>query len=257
MSCTQSEWNCGHFRAIALVTLSAAVLFMTATTARATISEVQIAAVSVSSSLGSGEFDVKVPFDPSGQYSYLSGPDPIAIYSNDANHNLLATIQPYGLSVTLDSDPTAGLSFGVLAANTPTNFTISTSSVVFGAIPSPSAVASAALTVTDVDSNGASITGAYPGSLAFQALSNQGTFAYLAPSISATAEQSIASTPNVPPTTGTIIGAVTSIQSNFSFQLSANDLGSGSGTFSVPEPGTFGMLAVASLGLLVMRRRRS
>ena len=158
MSCTQSEWNCGHFRAIALVTFSAAVLFMTATTARATISEVQIAAVSVSSSLGSGEFDVKVPFDPSGQYSYLSGPDPIAIYSNDANHNLLATIQPYGLSVTLDSDPTAGLSFGVLAANTPTNFTISTSSVVFGAIPSPSAVASAALTVTDVDSNGASIT---------------------------------------------------------------------------------------------------
>lgn len=257
MSRTQSESIRGRCSAFALGILSAAMFLSAVNTARATILNVQIATVNVSSSLGTGEYDVLVPFDPSGQYSYLSGPDPIDIYSNDANHNLLATIQPYGLSVFLDHDPTAGLSFGVLAANAATNFTISTAPVVFGAIPSPSAVASAALTVTDVDSDGASMTGAYPGALSFQALSNQGTFAFLAPSISATAQESIASTPNVPPTTGTIIGAVTSIQSNFSFQLSANDLGSGSGTFSVPEPGTFGMLAVAALGLVAVRRRRS
>ena len=67
----------------------------------------------------------------------------------------------------------------------------------------------------------------------------------------------MASTPNVPPTTGNILGAVTSVQSSFSFQLSANDLGSGSGSFSVPEPGTFGMLAVAAIGLLGLARRRS
>ncbi len=256
MSRTQRAWHRAPVRGLG--TFSAAIiLFLFATNiASAVPVDVQIGTVSVSSSLGSGEYDVLVPFDPSGKYSYLSGPTAIEIYSNDVNHNLLATIEPYGLSINLDSDPTAGLSFGVLAAGVPTNFTISTSTVTFPAFSNPAAVASAALTVTDLDSNGASMTGAFPGPMAFQALSNVGTFAYLAPSISATALQSVASTPNVPPTVGNILGAVTSIQSTFSFQLSANDLGSGSGTFSVPEPGTFGILALAALGFVVLRLRR-
>ena len=110
-------------------------------TARA-VPVVEIASVSVSSSLGTGVLDVLVPPSNNGQYQYLSGPSPIDIFSSDANHNLLATIQPFGLSVNLSNDPIAGLSFGVVAGNAPTNFTISTIPVTFAAIPSPVGFAS-------------------------------------------------------------------------------------------------------------------
>ncbi len=240
------------FSALLFVALFSA---MHCSTVQATAVTVQIGTVDVSSSLGSASYPILVTPTGNGKYQYLSGPEEIQIFSNDANHNLLATIEPFGLSLSLDPDPMAGLSFGVLAGNAPTNFTISTAPVVFAALSNPLAFASASVTVTDFDNDGASLTGAYAGQ-SFKALSNIGVFTTLAPSLVAVGAGSNASTPNVPPTVGNILGAVTTLQASFSFQLSANDLGSGSGTFSVPEPGTFVLLALAGLCLLGYSRRR-
>jgi hypothetical protein len=174
--------------------------------------------------------------------------------------------QIQNLSGTVDADPSASVSFGVLAGNTTTAFTIVSSVVSFAALTDPVGTAGASVTVSDFNASGsANLSGQFAGPFSFRALYNgSSVFASLdGPAVvnPLTPGGTTTVSANVPSTT--IPGSVSSIQSVFSFTLSANDLGSGTGIFTVtpappvPEPGTFGLLALGSAVLLGVARRRS
>lgn len=168
------------------------------------------------------------------------------------------------LSGAIDADPSASVTFGVVAGSADTSFTIVSSVVSFAPLTDPVGTAGASVTVTDFNNSGsASLVGQYPGPFSFEALYNgANVFTSLdGPATVSSVGGSNTQTGNVLSTT--IPGAVSSIQALFSFTLSAHDLGSGTGTFTVspsppvPEPSTLGLLAIGSVVLLGVARRRS
>ncbi len=188
-----------------------------------------------------------------------SAPGEIVLQSGGT---VLGTIQ--NLSIMADDDPGASVTFGVLAGSVPTNFTISSTLVSFAALTNPIGTAAASVTVSDQNGSGAaSLTGLFPGPFSFQAQYNSGAgvFASLdSPASTSFVHGSNTQTDNSGPTV--IAGSVSNIQAVFSFTLSANDLGSGSGNFSiasqpVPEPGTLGLFALGSMALAGLYRRRN
>ncbi len=212
---------------------------------------VDVVSINAWSDSGWGTYSVQVPA-PSGPTLDWSLEAPIDI--TNAGGDVLGTITQ--LDISLDSDPNSVVTFGVLAGNVPTNFTISSALVSFAPIINPLGTASAGVTVTDSDADGASLTGNFGGPLSFRALYNGGTtFTTLVGT--ATAPASGTDTVNSGTFSQVIPGAVTSIQGVFNFQLSAFDVGSGTGRFSVvPEPSTFGLLAVGALALGAYARAR-
>jgi hypothetical protein len=185
-----------------------------------------------------------------------TAPDDIVLHT--ANGAVLGTITD--LAVFADDDPVASVTFGVLGGAVATNFTISSTLVSFAPLVNPIGTAAASVTVTDQNGSGsASVNGQYPGPFSFQAQYNggAGVFASLVAPVSvATAHGSNTQSGSVPSTV--IPATLTDIQAVFSFTLSKGDLASGTGRFSVvPEPGTIGMLAIGSIGLLACCRRRT
>lgn len=149
------------------------------------------------------------------------------------------------------------LSFDVMAGGSLTNFSVTTAALNFGSIDPAEATASAGISLTDKDGDGADLFGEFsPG--AYQARYDGGAiFSTLLPNFSATAYN----TNTVNETTGAfaLVGSpVSTIQSEFKFSVSANDGASGTSIFVVrpyiPTPGT-GALAFAGLALAARRRR--
>jgi len=160
------------------------------------------------------------------------------------------------LKVTLDSDPQVLFSFAVTAGNTNTTFTFSSDVVSFGAITNPSASASAAITLTDNNGDGASLMGKYAGNTSsYRADTNLGNYAYLVPNLTAGAF----STANGNGSLNTpIAGNVTDMSTEFKFVVTRLDSASGTSNFTiVPEPASIIGLAAGFVGLLSMRRRSS
>jgi MYXO-CTERM domain-containing protein len=179
--------------------------------------------------------------------------DNVNVWTSD--HSTLLAHFDY-IQVQNNNDPMAGVFFGVVAGASPTNFTISSGVVSFAPLVNPNnATASASVTVTDFNSNGASLTGNYAGPLSFHALYNGGTLfkALVGPdSTGPNGSSSVSDGPYI----ANIPGVVTSIESVFSFQLSAHDFGSGSGVFTIPEPSSVCLAAVGAAGLAFFARRR-
>jgi hypothetical protein len=176
------------------------------------------------------------------------------------NGELVASID--SMSLVLNEDPGVSLTFAVTAGPTDTSWTISSAAVAFSPITNPLAFASAAITITDVDSNGASVTGLYAGGKTYKAMYNAGptTWTTLLPSFSAPVDDSAVSHQRRPFGSGreVILATVSSVQSEFSFKLSANDLAAGTSRFDViPEPVTVCLLGLGGLALAGARRRRS
>jgi len=225
---------------------------LTASTSQATPAY-QMLTISVSSAEGTGSWSA---WAPPGTTDWST----TTAFNITSGSNVLATVQSLGVS--LDFDPVATVTFGVIAGAVPTNFTISSALVAFPALINPIGTASASVTVTDQSgTGGASLTGQYAGPLSYQAQYNAGANIFgtlLSPAtvLPAFPHGSNTQTGSIPNTV--IPGAVTSIQGIFSFTLSANDLASGTGRFSVtPEPSTFVLLAMGALGGLgILRRRR-
>ena len=210
--------------------------------------------------LGQYELNVAIPSDPWGWE--LSAP--LEIYSADNSGHLLATIDSLG--IYLDGDPAVNLSFAVTAGATPTLISVASSTVVFAPLNGADAFATAALSITDGNGNGATAVGTYPGNKAYQANYNGGSvFAQLVSPVVAGVNSSATGTER-DPLTGTLLipGVTSSIQSRFSFVLSAFDSASGTSRFQVnipgnniPEPSTWLLASMAAVGGLWMRHRRS
>jgi PEP-CTERM motif len=209
--------------------------------------------VATDTDTGSWSLNVASPSNPF--YWNLSAPVDIM---GTSSGEVLATIN--NLTVALDGDPQAFVVFGVTAGGAPTNFSIASSVVAFAPLINPDAVASASFGVTALTPDGVTATGAYAGGTkVFQARYNGGTtFANLASNLSASAFHS-ASTSEDYPLAGTIpiVGAVSNIQVEFNFLLTANDLASGTGVFNVvPEPSSIVLAVLGLVGLLCWARRR-
>lgn len=209
------------------------------------------------SNLGHYQLDVPIPSDPWG----WEMSSPLDVYSSD-NH-LLATIDSLG--VFLDGDPAVNLSFAVTAGPTPTLITVGSSTVVFAPLNGADAFATAAISVTDNNGNGASAVGTYAGNKSYQASYNGGSvFAQLVSPVAAASNSSAIGSER-DPVTGTVVipGLTTSIQSQFSFVLSAFDSASATSRFQVnipgpiiPEPSTWVLASLAAVGGLWMKGRR-
>jgi hypothetical protein len=202
---------------------------------------------------GSWELEVTDPSDP---FSWnLTAP--VEIYSDDPSETYLGTIET--LNLGLDGDPQVLLNFSMTAGPAPTLFSVSTGLVLFAPINNPLAFATAAITVTDNNSNGGTATGTFPGSKAYQASYNGGsTFANLVSPVVAPLDDSATGSERLPAVGSVVIpGVVTSINAEYSFLLTAADSASGTSRFNVivPEPSTI-VLALAGLAALFWHRRR-
>jgi hypothetical protein len=205
----------------------------------------------------SGSFQLNLPANL--DYYRWTLAAPVNVYSSENPANLLATIN--GFSVELDGDPGVSLGFAVSAAAVDTHITVTSSTVSFVPLVNPLAFATAAITVTDDDSSpsGATVTGLFPGSLAYRATYNGATtFADLVAPVSAATDSSAIGSGRFPLAGLTVIaGAVSSISSQFDFMLSANDSASGTSRFNVvPEPSSLALALVGFVGLAWQLRRR-
>ncbi len=167
------------------------------------------------------------------------------------------------LTLGFDGDPGVSLQFSVAAGVSTTNFTITSAVVNFAAINNPAAYASAGITLTDVDSDGATLTGQLAGGKSYEAIYNGGTaWADLVNGIVASPDTTVVSSERQPGAgRQLILAALTSIQSQFKFSVTPNDMASGTSRFDVqeaiPEPGTLFLLGTGIIGGLGYWRRRS
>ena len=160
-----------------------------------------------------------------------------------------------GLTLRMNADPEVGIEFGVRAGSLATTYSILSDIAVFGELVNPTAYASAAITLTDRSPAGATITGLYSGGKTYQARYNgSSVFANLVNGFAIPSESQTNSEAMPPSGSQIITGALTSIESEFNFTLSARDSASGTSTFEVvPEPVTFVLLGLSALAL---RRRK-
>jgi hypothetical protein len=244
-----------HVRQHLSVFVLALVVALAGSRAGASLIGADFIKITASSAQGSGEWKLVIPpgwtFPANGKHSW-SLPTPVDIWNG--NHSArLAQIQ--SLDLYFEQDPVVALNFAVMAGAGPVGVTITSAQLSFPAITNPSAVATSAMTLTDTDGNGASLTGQQTGNKAYRATYNTNVdWAFLNNSFNAAAFSSNTSNDRRPAAGfETIVGNVSSIVSQYNFTLSSNDQASGTSTFAVvPEPSVLSL--VVFVGLLLRRR---
>jgi len=162
-------------------------------------------------------------------------------------------------SVKVLADPEVEVFFGVKAPSAGATFTVQSAGLpISPAMNNPDAYATASITLTDVGSNGATLTGLEAGGKVFEARYNTTVaWADLVNGLTALPGTSITDDDRKPalPTQYQVIPAsVSEILSEFKFKLSGGDIASGTGTFViVPEPSTIILMLLGLAGLI--RRR--
>jgi hypothetical protein len=167
-----------------------------------------------------------------------------------------------GATIRLVEDPVVQLNFSVSAGSADTTFTISSPLLSFAAIDPASGRASAGVSITDTNGDGATISPVgQPGLYTSQyngAVPSGTLFADLltGPVVAGAFDSNSASASSPGGGLFTAIGTpVSDMSARFHFSLTANDQASGTSTFEiVPAPGAVTLLALG--GLFAGRRRR-
>ncbi len=248
----------------------AAIAALTAGTACSQVSDPLIT-ISASSSLGSGSVsftsgDVGAITQPNGGIVFLLFSTPLNIVDQN-NNNVIGSITQLSVVNNADStdtpfvqDALTSIGFAAFAGDADTTFNLTASFINTGSVNDAALRATAGVTVTDNNANGATLVGGGAGGSFFNAAYNGGTtFADLvsgpfstAPAGSNSGTQDFPAAPGV---FSPIANPLTDIQAQFNFTLSANDSVSGtSGFFSVPTPASASLLALG--GIAASRRRR-
>lgn len=190
---------------------------------------------------GSTVYSLATPFD------IMDGPNVIASLTQ-----LNSTVRPLmGLQPN-----TVTLSFTFFAGTSDTTFEVLSTVFSFDPIDSEAARATAGITVTDSDGNGASSLGAFDGAH-YRASYDGNTFAdLLANAVNAGVGDSATDDDRSPLAGFTALGEnADSMTAAWNFTLSANDqVGVTSSYFIIPAPGALALLGVA--GLTMARRNR-
>lgn len=194
----------------------------------------------------------------------LSAPTPILSDSGAE----IASLQRLHLLVL--PGPRVSLNFLVIAGGSPTAFSLASALVSFPTIHNTIGRASAGITITDLDGDGASLSGGFHDSLLnyrayAQGPSGDTVFATLVSDVSIGSGGSVTSHQQFPLPTGSFsaqtqdsanLGTTEAMRSAFEFTLSANDAAGGTSVFEldVPEPTT--SMLLFSLAMMTARCRR-
>ncbi len=259
-----------RFRIFASIALLAAAICV----APASASFVGDTIFSIQADMGesSARFDVPLTvgrFNDAGDTMswQLDAPQPLTSDSGQEVGTLLAA------SVQYVEDPIVVVNFLVSTGNSAANFTITSAQLTFPSIGNAIGTSSAAISVTDNGRNGASLTGNFPGSLAYRSFYNDPggaatglPFSTLVPAVTGPSNSSVVSTGAYPMPLGTYssmdqsgntLGSVSSMSAQWSFQVGPNDSASGTSFFEiiVPEPASALLGLFGFLGLTIIRRR--
>ncbi len=183
------------------------------------------------------------------------------------SNTLLGTLMKDGpdgpTGVYFEADPVVALSFNVVAGAVPTIFFIGTGPLGFAPIGSAVGKASAGMSATDLNGDGVSATGLFPGAKSYEAQYNGpffagAVFADLVDPLAAGGFGTDTDNEAFPLVGFAPIGPpVFNMSAAFWFTLSAGDSASGTSVWVViPTPGA-GALLLGAAGVLASRRRRS
>jgi hypothetical protein len=165
------------------------------------------------------------------------------------------------------ADPSVSLSFAVTAAHVATTFTISSALLSFPSLANPDAAALASITVTDNESNGATMTpdlaGAYLADYNGFVPAGSMFASFFTSALVAPAGGSASDSASIGPST--ILASVHDMSARFSFTVSAGDTAAGTSTYCigdlqqcpssvVPEPATAWLL-LTGVGVALRARR--
>jgi len=237
--------------------LSVAVLCGTAG-ADADISD-DVFVVTASSSLGTGSLTINaedgVYDDKTGTFVWDADQEYELV--DPDNNNVVATLADG--NVTVVADPVIGLNFIVVAGAADTDFTIKSPLLSSIGLVDPEGTASAGLTLTDSDGDGAMVSGDSIYQADFNGEVPNGTnFATLLDAFGAGSFDTATASDDFPGGAGNfagIPGLVDDMSSQWSFSLTANDqLGGTSVYVVIPSPAGAALLGLAGFG--AMRRRR-
>ncbi len=217
--------------------------------------------IQASSTFGTGSFEVSTDDGmtlPDGTFIWVLN-SPVDIVDTGSGATVASVL--FG-SIMFTTSGNVSHSFVVQAGNADTNFTLGSGVVSTPTIANPLGRASAGITLTDTNGNGANLTGMQAGGTMYEAYYDAGAvFANLigGPFGFGTAFGSQATSDEYPAGAGNFAafaGPLSEMGIEWSFGLTANDSAGGTSVFVVIPTPAAGVTMLVGAGLLSGRRRR-